>query len=147
MRTCLPPSAILNRCSPFCLFWTACVWVHLSPFCPMIFWLMHFNLSPFRLMPNCTRPDTWRCFSWDLKPFSLSHDAVLSSDWSLFVWGMTPFHFMTEVWGCPKMYTVRVFHFIHGHVRSFLLLLLIWQPACVSSLRRRGRVKKKVSNI
>ncbi len=35
-----------------------------------------------------------------------------------------------------------VFHFIHRHVRSFLLVSLIWQPVCASSLRRRGRVKK-----
>ncbi len=107
MTFCLMP---FNR-SPFRLMTFCLIPFNLSPFRPMTFWLMPFNLSPFRLMPNCTRPDTWRCFSWDLKPFSLSHDAVLSSDWSLFVWGTTPFHFMTEVWGCPKMYTVLYGHF------------------------------------
>ncbi len=35
-----------------------------------------------------------------------------------------------------------VFHVIHHHVRSFLLVSLIWQPACASSLRRRCLVKK-----
>ncbi len=40
-----------------------------------------------------------------------------------------------------------VFHVIHRHVRSFLLVSLIWQPACASSLRRRGRVRKTLSNI
>ncbi len=35
-----------------------------------------------------------------------------------------------------------LFHLIHHHVCSFLLVSLIWQPACESSLRRRGRVKK-----
>ncbi len=39
------------------------------------------------------------------------------------------------------------FNLIHRHLRSFLLVSLIWQPACASSLRRRGRVKKKLSNI
>ncbi len=35
-----------------------------------------------------------------------------------------------------------VFNFSHHHVRSSLLVSSIWQPACASSLRRRGRVKK-----
>ncbi len=35
-----------------------------------------------------------------------------------------------------------VFHFIHCHVRSFLLVSLIWHPAHASSLRRRGWWKK-----
>ncbi len=34
------------------------------------------------------------------------------------------------------------FHFIHRHVRSFLLVSLIWHPVCASSLRRRGWWKK-----
>ncbi len=45
--------------------------------------------------------------------------------------------------GLPVGRKHSVFNFIHRHVRSFLLVSLIWQPACVSSLRRRGRVKKK----
>ncbi len=37
-----------------------------------------------------------------------------------------------------------VFHFIHRHVRPFLLVSLIWQPARASSLRRRGWWKKRL---
>ncbi len=47
----------------------------------------------------------------------------------------------------PGLPVGGIFNFIHRHVRSFLLVSLIWQPACASSQRRRGRVKKKVSNI
>ncbi len=36
----------------------------------------------------------------------------------------------------------QLFNFIHHHVRSFLLVSLIWQPALASSLRRRGWWKK-----
>ncbi len=49
--------------------------------------------------------------------------------------------------GLPVGGKHRVFNFIHSHVGSFLLVSLIWHPACVSSQRRRGRVKKNVSNI
>ncbi len=50
--------------------------------------------------------------------------------------------------GLPVGGKYSVFHVIHRHVRSFLLVSLIWQPACASSLRRRGQVKKKnLSNI
>ncbi len=37
-----------------------------------------------------------------------------------------------------------VFNSIHHHVRSFLLVSLIWQPVCASNLRRRGWWKKKL---
>ncbi len=40
-----------------------------------------------------------------------------------------------------------IFNLIHRHVRSYLLVSLIWHPARASSQRRRGRVKKTVSNI
>ncbi len=49
--------------------------------------------------------------------------------------------------GLPVGGKHSIFNFIHRHVRSFLLVSLIWQPACASSQRRRGRVKKTVSNI
>ncbi len=49
--------------------------------------------------------------------------------------------------GLPVGGKHSVFHFIHRHVRSFLLVSLIWHPVCESSLRRRGRVKKTISNI
>ncbi len=49
--------------------------------------------------------------------------------------------------GLPVGGKRRAFHFIHRHVRSFLLVSLIWHPVCASSLRRRGWVKKNVSNI
>ncbi len=44
--------------------------------------------------------------------------------------------------GLPVGGKHSVFNFIHRHVCSFLLLLLIWQPVCASNQRRRGRVKK-----
>ncbi len=44
--------------------------------------------------------------------------------------------------GLPVGGKHSVFHFIHRHVRSFLLVSLIWHPACASSLRRRGWWKK-----
>ncbi len=44
--------------------------------------------------------------------------------------------------GLPVGGKRRVFHFIHRHVRPFLLVSLIWQPARASSLRRRGWWKK-----
>ncbi len=44
--------------------------------------------------------------------------------------------------GLPVGGKHSVFHFIHRHVRSFLLVSLIWQPVCASSLRRRGWWKK-----
>ena len=44
--------------------------------------------------------------------------------------------------GLPVGRKHSVFHFIHRQVCSFLLVSSIWQPACASSLRRRGRVKK-----
>ncbi len=44
--------------------------------------------------------------------------------------------------GLPYGRKHSVFNFIHCHVCSFRLVLLIWLPACASSLRRRGRVKK-----
>ncbi len=49
--------------------------------------------------------------------------------------------------GLPVGGKHSVFHFIHRHVRSFLLVSLIWHPARASSLRRRGWWKKTVSNI
>ncbi len=50
--------------------------------------------------------------------------------------------------GLPVGGKHSVFNFIHRHMRSFLLVSLNWQPACASSLRRRGRVKKTIfSNI
>ncbi len=49
--------------------------------------------------------------------------------------------------GLPVGGKHSVFNFIHRHVRSFLLVSLIWHPAHASSLRRRGWVKKTVSNI
>ncbi len=42
--------------------------------------------------------------------------------------------------GLPVGEKHSVFHFIHRHVRLFLLVSLIWQPECVSSLRGRGRI-------
>ncbi len=45
--------------------------------------------------------------------------------------------------GLPVGGKHSVFNFIHHHVRSFLLVSLNWQPACTSSLRRRGWWKKK----
>ncbi len=39
------------------------------------------------------------------------------------------------------------FNLNHRHVLSFLLVSLVWQPACAPSLRMRGRVKKNLSNI
>ncbi len=45
--------------------------------------------------------------------------------------------------GLPVGGKHSVFHFIHHHVRSFLLVSLIWHPARASSLRRRGWWKKK----
>ncbi len=44
--------------------------------------------------------------------------------------------------GLPVGVKHSVFHAIHHHVRPFQLVSLIWQPECVSNLRRRGRVKK-----
>ncbi len=44
--------------------------------------------------------------------------------------------------GLPVGGKHSVFNFIHRHVSSFLLVSLIWQPVCVSSLRRRGWLKK-----
>ncbi len=38
------------------------------------------------------------------------------------------------------------FNLIQGHVRSFLLVSLNWQPGRASSLRRRGRCEKNISN-
>ncbi len=49
--------------------------------------------------------------------------------------------------GLPVGVKHSVFHFIHRHVLSFLLVSLNWQPVCASSQRRRGRVKKTISNI
>ncbi len=49
--------------------------------------------------------------------------------------------------GLPVGGKYSAFHLIHHHVRSFLLVSLIWHPARASSLRRSGRVKKNVSNI
>ncbi len=46
--------------------------------------------------------------------------------------------------GLPVGGKHSVFHFIHHHVCSFLLVSLIWQPARASSLRRRGWWKKKL---
>ncbi len=44
--------------------------------------------------------------------------------------------------GLPVGGKHSAFNFIHHHVRSFLLVSLIWQPATASSLRRRGWWKK-----
>ncbi len=44
--------------------------------------------------------------------------------------------------GLPVGGKHSVFHFIHCHVRSFLLVSLIWHLARESSLRRRGWWKK-----
>ncbi len=44
--------------------------------------------------------------------------------------------------GLPVGGKHSIFHFIHRHVRSFLLVSLIWHPARASSLRRRGWWKK-----
>ncbi len=49
--------------------------------------------------------------------------------------------------GLPVGVKHSVFNLFHLHVRSFLLVSSIWQPVCASSLRRRGWVKKNVSNI
>ncbi len=49
--------------------------------------------------------------------------------------------------GLPVGGKHSAFNFIHRHVCSFLLVLLIWWRACESSLRRRGRVEKTLSNI
>ncbi len=48
--------------------------------------------------------------------------------------------------GLPVGGKRRVFHVIHRHVRPFLLVSLIWQPARVKS-EEEGLVKKTVSNI
>ncbi len=45
--------------------------------------------------------------------------------------------------GLPVGGKRSIFNFIHHHVRLSLLVSLIWHPVCASSLRRRGRVKKK----
>ncbi len=47
--------------------------------------------------------------------------------------------------GLPVGGKHSMFNLIHRHVRSFLLVSLIWHPAHASSLR--GRVKKTLSNI
>ncbi len=44
--------------------------------------------------------------------------------------------------GLPVGRKHSAFHFIHRHVRSFLLVSLIWHPAHASSQRRRGWWKK-----
>ncbi len=44
--------------------------------------------------------------------------------------------------GLPVEGKHSIFNLIHRHVRSFLLVSLIWHPACASSLRRRGWWKK-----
>ncbi len=44
--------------------------------------------------------------------------------------------------GLPVGGKHSVLNFIHHHVRSFLLVSLIWHPARASSLRRRGWWKK-----
>ncbi len=44
--------------------------------------------------------------------------------------------------GLPVGRKHSVFNLIHRHVRSFLLVSLIWHPARASSLRRRGWWKK-----
>ncbi len=44
--------------------------------------------------------------------------------------------------GLPVGGKHSIFNFMHRHVRSFLLVSLIWQPACASSQRRRGWWKK-----
>ncbi len=44
--------------------------------------------------------------------------------------------------GLPVGGKRRVFHVIHRHVRPFLLVSLIWQPARASSLRRGGAGEK-----
>ncbi len=49
--------------------------------------------------------------------------------------------------GLPVGGKHSIFNFIHRHVRSFLLVSLIWQPAYASCQRRRGWWKKNISNI
>ncbi len=44
--------------------------------------------------------------------------------------------------GLPVAGKHSVFNLINCHVRSFLLVSLIWHPACASNLRRRGWWKK-----
>ncbi len=46
--------------------------------------------------------------------------------------------------GLPVGGKQSIFNFMHRHVRSFLLVSLIWQPVCASNLRRRGWWKKSL---
>ncbi len=46
--------------------------------------------------------------------------------------------------GLPVAGKHSVFNLIHCHVRSFLLVSLIWHPAHASNLRRRGWWKKRL---